>query len=646
MSKQEIKPKIIFISWSGPLGEVIARALKDIVLKGLGIESWISSENIEGGNLWFEEIEQAARICDAAIGCITPGATHSQWVNFEFGLIFGRLKNFKILLFEEVLSGPLAHIQAFDGARKEHLEQLLSSLLSENPQANIAFAKLHIDRVYPKWKKVVTEALRAHEGQIQLGKAAESLREAILQTSSANVVASNPCLQAILGSSLSHLRSDIIGIQDEYGSSQNEYPYHLVDVQKHCDAQVDAIALLQDEEQFWRRSIGRDIRDSAGKESRRVFVVRSAPQLEEHWDMLLSHAKAYKVFILSYDNFHRLIEDKFVRDFSIINIKGSKVVAAYDVTSDHPRILYSAGESLVAEYVSGYASVITLAVELSLRVPPSIETIRAKVFSSKALTDLPRRPIEMSAYIAVEQYDAHEEKHAYYVDMMKKMIKEFNDRFPDTGNDYRVLELGAGTGLFTKRLAQVGSISKLVALEIDWACYNRLYYRLTRLKNTVSVCNEDSRSFRPPGGPFHAVFSSFADHHIQPRDKTDYFANVRSNLTPHGLLIVGDEFLPFYDPLLEEMRIGALNSYHGHIIEFAEKAGESVLVHLESQALESGIKKIGDFKMSCTEYEHHLSENGFTVLSKERIGPRDEELAEQVGGVYVYVARVSDSSSE
>ena len=71
-----------------------------------------------------------------------------------------------------------------------------------------------------------------------------------------------------------------------------------------------------------------------------------------------------------------------------------------------------------------------------------LHEIRDAIFSK--LTQYDFRPVEMSAYISLEDYDRHEEKHAYYVEMMDRMISIFNasrSRFP---SKCRLLELGPG----------------------------------------------------------------------------------------------------------------------------------------------------------------------------------------------------------
>ncbi|MEO0935953.1 MAG: class I SAM-dependent methyltransferase, partial [Cyanobacteria bacterium J06641_2] len=133
---------------------------------------------------------------------------------------------------------------------------------------------------------------------------------------------------------------------------------------------------------------------------------------------------------------------------------------------------------------------------------------------------------------------------------------------------------------------------------------------------------------------FDCIFSSFSDHHIKPENKRSYFQNIQRNLKSGGLLIVGDEFLPPHNPNDFDAWQAALRTYHNHIIDIALAQDEKILADLEREALNSGLKKKGDFKVSCSQYEKFLSTNGFAFTHK-KIGPLNQN---DVGGVYVYKA--------
>lgn len=55
---------------------------------------------------------------------------------------------------------------------------------------------------------------------------------------------------------------------------------------------------------------------------------------------------------------------------------------------------------------------------------------------------------------------------------------------------------------------------------------------------------------------------------------------------------------------------------------------------LEQGALESGLRSLGDFKISCSHYEKLAKKHGLRLETKQKIGPKDRD---DLGGIYVYV---------
>lgn len=237
---------------------------------------------------------------------------------------------------------------------------------------------------------------------------------------------------------------------------------------------------------------------------------------------------------------------------------------------------------------------------------------------------------EMSAYIDVVSYDEHEEKHAYFIDMMQSMINILINHQSDKTKPCRVLELGAGTGIFTKRLAKIPYL-QVTVVELDRKCFQVLQKNLQDYPS-VSLVNGDSCMYYHPELKFDYIFSSFSDHHIKPTEKYKYFQNIKRNLKPGGLFIVGDEFLPPHNPNDQVSWENSLKTYHHHIIDIAKKEGEEILANLELEALKSGLAKNGDFKVSCSQYEELLLNANLKFTSK-KIGPLNRD---DVGGVYVY----------
>lgn len=78
----------VFISWSGELSKQVALVLKDWIPDVLqGVETWISTDDIEKGSLWFGDISK--QLADTGIGilCLTRENISAPWVLFEAGAL-------------------------------------------------------------------------------------------------------------------------------------------------------------------------------------------------------------------------------------------------------------------------------------------------------------------------------------------------------------------------------------------------------------------------------------------------------------------------------------------------------------------------------------------------------------------------------
>lgn len=444
------------------------------------------------------------------------------------------------------------------------------------------------------------------------------------------------------------------------------YPAHLVSLLEghQPGIEVRAIAIVDATEHFWPQREGERILKATPVNSTRVFVFHEREHMKANVGWLARHSKKYNVYVASFKRLASLGAD-YVKDFSIIGGTSQPLLAYYvDSVAVNESglplkmIRFSTDKGELSEHQDVYANMARLAthvassdagklsgvlsagstVVLNPDDEESVERLADSAFD-RTSRSFERKQVEMSSYIDVLEYDLHEEEHAYYCDMMEQMLtfSGLRERVEDVPQ--RVLEFGAGTGLFTKRLARLAPLD-ITSVELDWACYHLLRVRMEAVREEMQKLgskfkaeNKDCRTFNPEGH-FQLIFSCFADHHIYLSDKPRYFANVARNLTESGLYIVGDEFLPEHDEHSAADRVCALRAYHGHIIDVANAEGLSNLAQLEENALQSGLQSVGDFKVSCSVYERLAGESGLDLQEKVKIGPLDRE---DVGGVYVYV---------
>jgi hypothetical protein len=78
----------IFISWSLPLSHKVALILRDWLPRVIqGVDPWVSSEDIEKGTWWNQNLIEAIEVSTVGIVVITPANLERAWINFEAGAL-------------------------------------------------------------------------------------------------------------------------------------------------------------------------------------------------------------------------------------------------------------------------------------------------------------------------------------------------------------------------------------------------------------------------------------------------------------------------------------------------------------------------------------------------------------------------------
>jgi hypothetical protein len=123
---------LIFISWSGVTSEAVATALANwlpLVIQSL--KPWVSTQDIQKGQRWAEEIAEKLEEAQFGILCLTPENLEAPWLLFEAGAIAklrkqSRVCTYLLNLRPSDVAWPLAMFQATEATKKSTLEMLLS----------------------------------------------------------------------------------------------------------------------------------------------------------------------------------------------------------------------------------------------------------------------------------------------------------------------------------------------------------------------------------------------------------------------------------------------------------------------------------------------------------------------------------------
>ena len=105
----------------------------------------------------------------------------------------------------------------------------------------------------------------------------------------------------------------------------------------------------------------------------------------------------------------------------------------------------------------------------------------------------------------------------------------------------RLLELGAGTGNLTKSLLDRLPRASVIGYDLSESMLERARPKLAFAGRRVELRIGDM-STADFQGPFDAIVSAVAMHHVPPRSKPRLLARLHDALRPGGVLVVGDAF--------------------------------------------------------------------------------------------------------
>lgn len=379
----------VLIWWSGSDGEHLAESLKNTIFSYQQLETKVCTLDSRISKAWRAEIEQSLDNVDIAIGCLTPGLSQKPWVNYAAGFLTGRVRN-QLILFGENLSDPLTHLSSIDGTNKEELARLLQEITHSEinearewvkfkfPQLNKEIEQTELQPALFDGDKIEQPELQPTLDKNKLAEATD-FKEAENYLKANKYIQKNVCFELIILDSVTETRKQIMAVNSDYFIPAVLYPQRLVSLQRDQEARVFALALIDHQESFWSEAIGREILDTADPDSVRVFVFTKAEDFDRNFEMLLEHASRYQVYVMNYKMLARNFKG-FVRDFSVIEVSRSKVLAEYVESGDKNQfknIRFSADEKEVAKHEDKIKKIIESELVQSMRKP--LEDIISRV---------------------------------------------------------------------------------------------------------------------------------------------------------------------------------------------------------------------------------------------------------------------------
>jgi tRNA (cmo5U34)-methyltransferase len=193
-----------------------------------------------------------------------------------------------------------------------------------------------------------------------------------------------------------------------------------------------------------------------------------------------------------------------------------------------------------------------------------------------------------------------------YDAMLDEVVSALEEHLP--GGIGHVLDLGAGTGALTERIAARFPEVRLTLLDADAAMLKQAEVRLASIRPRLEF---RQGSFGDALPACSAAVASLALHHLHARNaKRDAYRNILGALRPGGVLVNADATMPSAPALAEPLR----RRWAAHLVEHGDS---------ESEAFERFAQwATEDTYYSIQQELEMLSEAGFDQLDvRWRFGP-------------------------
>jgi hypothetical protein len=476
------KTNRLFISWGGDEARDIADWLYLNIFKdNIPALEVFYSEKVPPGTTWRKNLDDNLHSATHGLGILTSAALVRPWFLYEIFVLKTHLAKVPILSFcgEVFDRHPLSELQMGNGMEFDSVCGIARMLLDGQEEVIQRSILSNIEKKKKEWAEKVSEFAKRQRKMSDLQRSIGAVTQTLSDSTVYPILETNACMRELARKTLTDLNIAFHGltsaVQQEFRLDLSRYPEYLVHLQSSLHCKAKAVAVVNDIEEFWAQQTGQKILEATQKESQRVFVFENANALRHHWDSLQNHSKRYHVAVMAKGRFQIAAKHhKIDGDFSVLTAPdtGDEISAYYD----HPTrsIKFTASRGQVNIFRRAFDDVWAWA-----RRFPAFPEDDKKLYESMIESFLQEvfTPIKGALYhshaIPIHLYDAFEEDHPFYKEMHAWMLEQFRKNASPT-DPLSMLEIGAGTGHFTKRLAQQPGEARITALEPDPAARRRL----------------------------------------------------------------------------------------------------------------------------------------------------------------------------
>lgn len=197
----------------------------------------------------------------------------------------------------------------------------------------------------------------------------------------------------------------------------------------------------------------------------------------------------------------------------------------------------------------------------------------------------------------------------------------------------RILETGAGTGLFSEVYVPKFPRAEIVITEPDRSYLSKIPPKFKGYKN-IAYVQAVAEKFKW-NSTFDVAVATESYHHIPDKEKTKFFKNLYKLLDVNGIVVIGDNFIPRYNVRSKKDRMRALHDFWDPYINEKKRRGDHEGVKTFSDALKEAESGSVEYKTSMEVFEKLAERCGFKVNSKKELSRN----VNKKGGYVVYTLK-------
>ena len=218
---------------------------------------------------------------------------------------------------------------------------------------------------------------------------------------------------------------------------------------------------------------------------------------------------------------------------------------------------------------------------------------------------------QISKTIGLKEYDQFMDQNPTE---QEYMIVAINKIYKDK-KDLKILEIGAGTGRFTKQMIKYFPGSSFQLIEPDKECILELRKAISKENVKIIQSPAEEAVFDTK---FDIICMATAFHHIHYKHKESVLKKIFTWISGNGLFVLSDNFIAEYSN--EQERIEVLMDYHdkwiNDCVKNADKEGEAMARKMKELVLkENG----GEYFLSPEKFEILVENCGLRIIGKVNV---------------------------